>query len=139
MRRGTLSKEKHSWKFLINFPHILFPSHFYSPSSWNRPTGEELIDYIGLKKVMSLQFACHINYKQTSPSPKYTNSVSMLVPTRTALQNNILDNRSNLVSVLFLPFDFRIPINLSLCFRAKNHSAGAGLLPPHTDWSQHLA
>lgn len=64
-----------------------FPLAFYFP----RPlgiglleAGEELIDYIGthLKNLLSLQFACHINYKQTSSSPKKTNSISMFVPTR---------------------------------------------------------
>lgn len=103
-----LCKEKHSWKSLISFPHILF-----SP----RPlgiglleTGEELIDYIGahLKKLLSLQFACHINYKKSSPSPRYTNSLSMLVPTTTKRQNS-----SKLVSVLFLTCSF------SLLFQSK--------------------
>ncbi len=119
-----------------------FPSHFIFPHPLGiglLETGEELIDYIGahLKKPSSLQFACHINYKQTSPFPKYTNSLSVLVPTRTRLQNNTPS--SNLVSVLFLPFWHLNSNQFSVCFRAKNNSAGAGLLPPHTDWSQHLA
>lgn len=91
MHQGTLCKEKHSWKSLINFPHI---SHI-PPSSWDRLTGEELSDYIGggahLKKLLS-----------NCPSQNYTNSLSMLVPTKTRLQNN--SNRSKLVLVMFLPF-----------------------------------
>lgn len=84
-----------------------FLSHFTFPHPLGiglLETGEELIDYTGahLKKALSLQFACHINYKQTSPFPKYTNSLSVLVPTRTRLQNN--SPSSNLVSVLLWPF-----------------------------------
>lgn len=112
----TVCKEKHSWKSLKNTLTFIFPH----PLGINPlEAEEELIDYFGahLKKLLSSQFACHINYKQTSPPPRNTNSLSTRVPTRLHSSSS---NTSSCFHARFFSFsDVLILLILSSFFQSK--------------------